>query len=169
MTRVTEELCHAADHLFLTVASFNTGGERTAARRAQDLLRAQQESMWLVYVQDRVGDYGPSGLVVCATRGKRLHVTTLLLNCRVLGKQVEHSVALAIGDLARDHSCDTVVFEFHSSARNELAGYFVRSLCNRDSGAADGPHVLPLHALPPTVASLATAPDALTFEIADPL
>jgi hypothetical protein len=165
MTRVTDELCRAADHLFLTVAAFNTAGEGTVARRAQEVLGTQQESMWLVYVQDRTSDYGPSGLVVCAVRDRCLHVSTLLLNCRILGKQVEHSVTLAIGDLARAHACDAVVFEFHSSPRNELAGYFVRNLCN-SAGSADGTHLLPLDALPTAVASLATAPDVLTFEIA---
>jgi FkbH-like protein len=105
----------------------------TTVRRNEAELRAWQavgSPVLRVRVKDRFGDYGLVGLALAKVVAGELHVDTLLLSCRVLGRGVEHAVLRRLGEIASAQRLAHVALPFVPTARNEPAAAFADSVAN---------------------------------------
>lgn len=91
-------------------------------------------------VSDRFGDHG---VVICAIAniaGTRARLISLLMSCRVIGREVEHAFLGAMIERLRGRGVDHIEIPFIPTERNEPAATFVRNIgLTRTSAAnADG-------------------------------
>jgi len=107
---------------------FNTSTIRRTGKSLQQLAGQGYQSH-IVHVQDRFGDYGHTGLVVFKNEAAKLHVDTLLLSCRVLGRGVEHQLLAHLGDIAQQCGAATIEFNFQPTERNQPAHNFLTAHC----------------------------------------
>ena len=121
------------DRLLRSTASFSLTGERPSIedREVDGLL--ESHTCVLVNVSDRVGDYGPSGLVLFRVKDEAMVITSLALSCTVLGKQVELAVLSALAQIAIDHQLRTLVFEYTPTSRNQAILKFIQLIADRES------------------------------------
>ena len=110
---------------------FNASGIRRTATELSSLLESEEQRALLVRARDRFGEYGEIGLALFLFDGGALHVETLLMSCRVLGKGVEHRLLAVLGQEARDLGASDVVIRFKPSDRNQPAERFLRSIGSR--------------------------------------
>ena len=92
-----------------------------------------------VRVRDRFGEYGLVGVVLHRVASTTLHVDTLLLSCRVLGRGVEHAIVAHMGRVAQSLGAERVAIDFTPSAKNRPAKDFLDSLeaaTRREEGGA---------------------------------
>ena len=110
-------------------------------RRGESDFRALLEIGWqilMVYVDDRFGSYGLTGVAILAPTREILVIDTFLLSCRVLGRGVEHKLMAHIGQLAQQQGFAKVEARFTPSERNKPAQLFLESLAtNHEFQAAE--------------------------------
>jgi FkbH-like protein len=95
-------------------------------------LQAAGQGCRVVTVADRFGDYGLVGAVIYEPRAEALHVDTLLLSCRVLGRGVEHAMMRTLGELAVAAGLAQVVARFVPTKKNQPARRFLDSLATHE-------------------------------------
>lgn len=105
---------------------FNATTVRRSEAEIQQL--AGKANVLTVSVNDRFGDYGLAGVIICEPREQALDVGTFLLSCRVLGRGVEHEMLSHLGHLACEQKKSWVNVHFHPSAKNKPAFDFLESV-----------------------------------------
>ena len=98
------------------VNQFNLNGIRRSAAYIYE--RLDVATCLMVCASDRFGDYGVIGFVVYRTSDRALHVETLVLSCRALGRGVERRLASYLADAARASGQRQIEFEFLPTAKN---------------------------------------------------
>ncbi len=109
---------------------FNFSTQRRSAAQIRELRDDPKCSALAVWVSDRYGDYGFSGLLIfrASTRTGSLNIDTFLLSCRVLGRGVEHQVTRQLVRIAERLGLASLVCDLVPSGRNQPAVDFVASL-----------------------------------------
>lgn len=98
-------------------------------RSLQDL--KQLGDNFLIYtinVQDQFGDYGLVGASILDKRENILHIDSLLLSCRALGREVENSLIYGIQKIAKLHKLDTITASYTKGPRNQQVEKFLNSV-----------------------------------------
>ena len=105
---------------------FNLSGKRRDEAEIAALTAETGVSVLAVEVEDRFGAYGLTGVAIVRSESTALHIDTLLLSCRVLGRKVEHALlgALARRALALGHR--TIEAQLIITDRNEPIQRFLR-------------------------------------------
>ena len=105
---------------------FNLSGKRRDEAEIVALAAEPDVSVLAVEVEDRFGAYGLTGVAIVRSTSTALHIDTLLLSCRVLGRKVEHALlgALARRTLALGHRIIEAPLLF--TDRNEPIQLFLR-------------------------------------------
>jgi predicted enzyme involved in methoxymalonyl-ACP biosynthesis len=70
---------------------------------------------------DRFGDYGLVGVAIVQTGDDSWTIDTLLLSCRIIGRDVESALLSAVSDNAAIAGATDLVGEFIASAKNAPA------------------------------------------------
>ena len=109
-------------------AEFNLTAIDRSGGEIGDLLSSGESAGWIIEVSDRFGDYGMAGAVICGFEADVLNLDTFLLNCRVLGKNVEYRVLKHLARVAREHGCSKLRLRYRATPRNSLAGEFVKKV-----------------------------------------
>ena len=118
-------------HLTQRTAEFNLTAIERSAGDILKLLQTEASECRVIEVCDRFGDYGVAGAVIFTVTGEVLAVDTFLLNCRVLGKNVEYVVLDKLGLIARQKRCSNIRLRYRASQRNALAGQFVKHIASK--------------------------------------
>lgn len=105
---------------------FNLSTLRRTEAEVAALLGSEQQC-WTVRVADRFGDYGLTGVVIFSIDGA-LHLETLLLSCRVLGRGVAHRILARLAEEALRNDAGHIVARAVPSAKNQPALQFFDSL-----------------------------------------
>jgi FkbH-like protein len=71
-------------------------------------------------VRDRFADHGLVGVGILETRDHVARIDTLLLSCRVIGRDVERAMLAHLVSAARDRGCHTLRGEFIPTAKNSV-------------------------------------------------
>ena len=104
----------------------------TTIRRTEAEVRALcQDPAWhlfTLWVTDRFGDYGLTGVAFCVDRQEAWEIDTLLLSCRVLGRGVETALAAVLIEQARKRAKETLRGRFVPTTKNNLAAPYYPSL-----------------------------------------
>ena len=107
---------------------FNLTSTKRSVAQIGKFLRVDQGECLTVHVEDRFGDYGLVGVVLCQTHGDALRVDTFLLSCRALGRGVEHRLLAGLGERALALGLSYVDLCFVPSSKNQPALDFLRKL-----------------------------------------
>ncbi|RQR62548.1 fkbH domain protein [Burkholderia sp. Bp9002] len=148
-----------------TAATFHLTGRA----HVEDALRArlaQSAQGAGLHVDDRFGQYGYSGYVLAHPEDDTLVLGEFVLNCTVLGKQVEHGVLLAFARAAARAEWPAVALDFARTDGNAPACELLDALAARAgaSPAPAGTHErlsLTPQALADAVLACSTAPAAV--------
>lgn len=100
----------------------------TTRRRSADELRAIVNSPdWLCLygtLTDRFSDHGVVSVVLAYQEGNALHIDTLLMSCRVIGRTLERSILECLSEHAQRRGCITLNGSFVPTEKNQLAEPF---------------------------------------------
>lgn len=115
-------------HLTHHTSEFHLTGEQYDQAALEAFLAQPGAECWLIRVSDRLGDYGDAGALLLRAEGGTLDVATFLLNCRVLGRNVEYEVLRQLATIASERGCAQVRLLHRPTERNAVAGAFVRAV-----------------------------------------
>ncbi len=116
---------------------FNTTSYRFSSNELQVITDSTSESILILNVKDKYGDYGLVGACFYKLVDDNLAVTHLAISCRVLGKNVEYELIDHLCELALSRQCKHIQIDFISSERNAPAKLFLESIVNDTSQSAD--------------------------------
>lgn len=149
------------DRVLRTAASFSLTGEKPNISQEEVDALLDSQSCTVVSVADRLGDHGPSGVVVYRRSKNALVVQAMALSCTVLGKQVEHALLSALARMAAERDCSELVFEYRSSGRNQPMLSFLQSIAD----ASNDQYVLPLDQADVRINATAVNPGAWSIRV----
>ncbi|WP_405116796.1 thioester reductase domain-containing protein [Paenibacillus sp. FSL K6-1217] len=129
---INELQAEKVGHILHHTKDFNLTGLLWTEEEIIGALNEENKVIYSVKVQDRFGDYGIAGTVIGTVDKKSFTVDALLLNCRVLGKNVEYYLIKELVKGIREHQCDSIVFHFQSNGRNESAAQFLSKITRTD-------------------------------------
>lgn len=96
----------------------------TTRRHSQaDVARMAADAGYeVVYTRlaDRFGDLGLIAVAIVDYRGEEAIIDTLVMSCRVMGRQVENSLLAEVAELARGQGCTKLIGEYLPTARNGM-------------------------------------------------
>ncbi len=117
---------------------FNLTTRRYTEADIQGFLAAPDMDVFQVSLADRMGEYGLTGVLITRTTQERLLVDTMLLSCRVLGRNVEHALFAFLVRHAAARGARTVVGEYLPTAKNaQTADLYPRFGFTKVEGCAD--------------------------------
>lgn len=119
-----EHIAHLTQH----TSDFHLTGTQRSSDDITAFLSCNTAECFAIDVHDRLGDYGVAGTIFFQVEADILRVDTFLLNCRVLGRNVEYIVLSRLAAIARERGCTQVQLEYRRTARNAIAGEFVKAV-----------------------------------------
>src|SRR6266550_2186601 len=122
-----QHLARASDLTHRT-NQFNVTTIRRSEAELQNLCLSGVTEGLVVHVQDRFGNYGLVGLVLFRTADNAIHVATLLLSCRALGRGIEHRMLAKLGEIALERGLEFVDAPLVPTPKNRPALEFLESL-----------------------------------------
>lgn len=109
---------------------FNASTCRRKSQQIQEFLEERNKSIYVIYAEDRFGDYGLIGTIFLEEREDSLVVETFLLSCRILGRGIEYQIISFIGKLANGKP---VIVIYNETKRNRPIKLFLDSLTPLES------------------------------------
>ena len=116
---LTKNELDRAVQLTLRTNQFNLNGIRKNAAEITTLMQQPNTINWFVEVQDRFGEYGIAGLVLAKNEGNTLLVDTLLLSCRVLGRNVEDHILASLLAWCTQHGLNNISASYQPTDKNK--------------------------------------------------
>jgi thioester reductase-like protein len=124
-------------YLTKTLSDFNFAAQERSPQEIGEFLTDEAHSIYGVRVTDQFGDYGTAGAVLITISQQQLEVNDMLLNCRVLGKNVEHLVLQQLLQIAGQNSCQEITVSYLPTTQNTVAGKFLARLFDRNTNIID--------------------------------
>jgi len=119
-----EHVAHLTEH----TSDFHLTGMPQSAADIADFLADDRAEGRVIEVRDRLGDYGIAGVVLFSIAAGVLDVAAFVLNCRVLGRNVEQIVLTQLAMIAQERGCSYVRLTYRRTARNRVAAEFVQAI-----------------------------------------
>ncbi len=119
-----------ASQLTLRTNQFNLTTVRRSETELMQLLADPRYECRTVRVSDRFGDYGLVGFLIACCDEVLLDVDSFMLSCRVLGRGVEHRMAVELGNIALSRGLTKVRFRHIPTERNKPARLFLSKLAD---------------------------------------
>lgn len=107
-----------------------------------DIKRLKEEGwkIWALWVRDRFGDYGLTGVAIVEPMSNAWRLDNFLLSCRVLGRNAERALMAHILDQAKNEGIETMRGEYIPTAKNKPCETFLPDvnfkLVSRESRAS---------------------------------
>jgi len=119
---------------------FNLTTRRHDESMVRELLTSPSALLLVCEVFDRFGSMGLTGVLVAFRKGSVTEIDSLLLSCRVLGRDVEFALVAAAADwLQSEWNTETIDAQFMPSAKNmQCADFWERCGFARNGTAVDG-------------------------------
>jgi FkbH-like protein len=96
----------------------------TTRRRTQDEVEALAEAdnflLLGMEIKDKYGDYGLVGATVLEKKGAVCRIDTMLMSCRVLGRDAETVFIAKLAEAAKSLGCDTLLGDYISTPKNDM-------------------------------------------------
>jgi FkbH-like protein len=104
---------------------FNLTTRRRTLDQLEELRVSKSAHVFAIVVSDRFGEYGLVGVAItCLNHKKQWLIDTLLISCRVLGRNVETAFLAGLAKAARSMGADTLHGQYLSSSKNALVENF---------------------------------------------
>lgn len=110
---------------------FNFTTIRRTEAELQQLMQTGMECR-TVTVRDRFGDYGLVGVMLFSTATHIVHLDTLLLSCRVLGRGVEHQMVRYLAKYAEEHQLTQINLNYIPTQKNRPAFNFLAAIAGNN-------------------------------------
>lgn len=126
-----------ASQLTQRTNQFNLSTIRRSEGEIGGLMESPGIRCWIIGVSDRFGDYGLTGLAITREdpAGQSLFIDTLLLSCRVLGRNVEYALLAGLGRLCRKQGFTRLTADFYPTAKNKPLLQFLQGSGWREENA----------------------------------
>lgn len=108
-----------ASQLTFRTNQFNLNTKRRTEQELISLIKFQKNKIWIIQVEDRFGQYGWVGLIICVPGEQSYQIDTMLLSCRVLGRGVEFVLLEQITKAAVIHDKKKISLEYKASEKNK--------------------------------------------------
>lgn len=104
---------------------FNLTTRRHTAAQLATMIEAGAVALWM-RVADRFGDNGLTGVIIAVPEAEAGHwrIDTLLLSCRIIGRNIETGLLGALARIVAERGGHTLTGEFIATAKNELVRDF---------------------------------------------
>ncbi len=134
MSEVVDRDVPRAAQLAQKTNQFNMTTRRYTEAQIAAMMRAEDRSVHVIRARDRYGDHGLVGLVVVADEATDWTIDTLLLSCRVIGRDIDRAILHVLSRRAAAAGASRLVGRFEPTAKNapaagcyEKAGFVVTS------------------------------------------
>jgi len=103
---------------------FNLTTQRYTVTDLEQLAGASGTDVYTLAVKDKFGDSGITGFAVLRTNGETSTIDSLLLSCRVLGRQIEDAFLGVLVSRARERGARYVVGRYVPTSKNQQVAAF---------------------------------------------
>ncbi len=124
MSVLEEQDMERAAQMTYRTNQFNLSTKRRSVAELKELLERDNFTGWKVSVSDDFGSYGISGLVIGELAEGKMQIDTLLLSCRVLGKNVENSILEGIKKACERMHISQIEAEYRRTEKNSMVAKF---------------------------------------------
>jgi FkbH-like protein len=100
---------------------FNVTTRRYSETEIERLASEPATEVFAVSVCDRFGDNGIVGVIILNYESRECHIDTLLLSCRVIGREVETAMVSFLAGRAQHRGASTLVGRFVATPKNAPA------------------------------------------------
>lgn len=128
MRVIGENEIERAAQLTQRTNQFNLSTIRRDEDEIARLLNDSKTECFVVEASDKFGDYGIIGLVILKDDGEKLFLDTLLMSCRIFGRNVEDALLAGIGRYAREISRQNIEAIFVSTEKNMPVQDFIKRM-----------------------------------------
>lgn len=136
--------------LFAKTNQFNLTTRRHDTAAVMAMRNDPKTGLWIARLADRYGDYGLIGVVVTidGEDGAR-EIDSLLLSCRILGRNVEQALIAELESAARKDGAKRLVGRYIATAKNAMVADFFLAQGFVADGGSDAVYVRDLSTAPP--------------------
>ncbi|TWU27166.1 hypothetical protein Pla52o_10300 [Novipirellula galeiformis] len=103
---------------------FNLTTRRYSIQQINELSRANESEVLAFQVSDRFGDSGIVGVAILRFEPDGCEIDSLLMSCRVIGRNIETAMLTEIIDIARLRSCERIIGRYIPTAKNSPCADF---------------------------------------------
>ena len=104
---------------------FNLTTKRYTENEIQSYMNAHDTSVIAIGVKDKFGDNGIVGLSILNYVGKKAIIDTLLMSCRVLGRNIEYKFMDIIIEIAKEKKISIIQAEYIKTLKNiQVSDYY---------------------------------------------
>jgi len=107
---------------------FNLTSPRYISADIERMIEDPQIDVYTLALRDRFGDNGITGLTILRQEDDRFWIDTLLLSCRVIGRQVEDALVAFIANRARSRGAEVLVGQYIPTNKNSMVEHFYSRL-----------------------------------------
>ena len=104
-------------HLTQRTAEFHLTAIARSTEEVRRLLESGSAECWTIEARDRFGNYGVAGGVIFSVESDVLDLDTFLINCRVMGKNVEYITLQRLAGMALDRGCSAIRLKYRIHAQ----------------------------------------------------
>ena len=98
---------------------FNLRTKRYTKNEISLFIKDDKKSIIAIGVNDKFGDNGIVGLVILDILDKTIYIDTLLMSCRILGRNIEYKLMDIIIDIVKNKNISTIESEYISTYKNQ--------------------------------------------------
>jgi thioester reductase-like protein/FkbH-like protein len=119
-------------HLIESVGDFRLTNIQWGEKELECAFDSNDTRILSVYVKDRFGDYGMSGLIIGKVTNHVFQLEDFMLNCRILGKQTEYQVMSRLAAYTESLGCNEISMKYIKNNRNYIGGKFMAEMLGVD-------------------------------------
>ncbi len=97
---------------------FNLTTKRYTEKDIENFMVSENSAVMAIGVEDKFGDNGIVGLVILNLSEKFVTIETLLMSCRVLGRNVEYKFMDIIVDFVKEKNIEKIYSEYLRTIKN---------------------------------------------------
>jgi FkbH-like protein len=121
----------AIDRLSQLTQKTNQFNLTTRRYTSNEIKSFVEDSSFLVVamdVADKFGSYGTTGLAICRVNDGEAEIDTLLMSCRILGRNIEFRFIHQLVQLLKKRSATKVSAEYLKTAKNaQVSGFYLKA------------------------------------------
>jgi FkbH-like protein len=97
---------------------FNLNGIKNSVAEITEFVTKENHECFVVYLQDKFGDYGLIGAVCVSWNDEALSIEHFMLSCRVLGRRIEDVILSILKEISEQKGCHTIIAQHIKTQRN---------------------------------------------------
>ncbi len=104
--------------LFNKTNQLNLTTRRFSESDIVEWIKIDGHELWVIYVKDKYGDSGMSGIISIETVNGTTVVCDLILSCRVMGRKIEDAMLHVVTEFALQNKINELMLEYKATEKN---------------------------------------------------